>query len=305
MNGAAGSGSGPNFLVVGAAKSGTTSLCHYLRQHPDVFVAREKESHFFLFEDELPTFSGPGDEDAFVSLIIQDRRRYLRCFADAGPFPARGEASVYYLYEPRALRRALEFDPGMKFVAVLRNPVERSFSAWSHMMRDGREPEHDFLHALADERRRVELGWSYGFRYESVGHYASQIEAALAVVPPGQLHVVLYEDMTENAGPVFAELFEFLGVRDFPVDNSLVMNASGRPRLRALNRLMTQRNPVKESLKKVLPYSLGNTVAQRLRNWNLQAVTMSGADRRHVQGLYDRDVERLRTLLGRDLAEWG
>jgi hypothetical protein len=295
---------GPNFLVIGTAKAGTTSLCHYLRQHPDVFVAREKESHFFLFEDGGPVFAGPRDDEEFNKLIITDPGRYLQCFAGAGPATARGEASVYYLYEPRALERALAYDPGMRFVAVLRDPVDRAFSAWSHMMRDGREPESDFIAAVDAEHERTASGWSYGFRYESVGRYAQQLEAARARVPSDQMHVLLYEDLVTRPGPTLSSLFHFLGVRDIPVNSSLVMNASGRPRLRALNQLLTQRNPVKEGLKKVLPYRVGNVVAHRLRNWNLQTVSMAEQDRAGLRRRYDDDIVSLAGLLGRNLEEW-
>jgi hypothetical protein len=295
---------GPNFLVIGAAKSGTTSLCHYLRQHPDVFVAREKESHFFLFEEQAPAFTGPGDAEEFTPLIITDRDRYLQCFSTAGGASARGEASVYYLYEPRAIERALAYDPKMRFVALLRDPVDRAFSAWSHMTRDGREPEQDFLTAVDAEPVRTARGWSYGFRYESVGRYAAQLQAVRDLVPPEQVHVLLYEDLVEQPGPALSRLFDFLGVSDLPVDSSLVMNASGRPRLRALNQLLTQRNPVKEGLKKVLPYHLGTSVAHRLRNWNLQAITMSEAEQSELRKRYANDIAELADLLGRDLGEW-
>ncbi len=298
--------SGPTFLITGAAKSGTTSLCHYLRQHPDVFVARQKESHFFLFEGQDPSFTGPGDEDEFNRLIISDAARYEECFAAGAAQAARGEASVYYLYEQRALERALAYDPAMRFVAVLREPAERAFSAWSHMMRDGREPEADFLAAVRDEPARAAHGWSYGFRYDSVGRYADQLAAARAVVPEGQLHVLLYEDLVERPQATLRALFDFLGVRpDVEVDSSLVMNASGKPRLPTLNRVLTRRNPLKEGLKKVVPYRLGSSVAQRMRNWNLQSVTMESVVRDELRHAYADDVSRLRDLLGRDLREWG
>ncbi|HYO18679.1 MAG TPA: hypothetical protein VES02_08455, partial [Dermatophilaceae bacterium] len=101
---------GPTFLITGAAKSGTTSLSYYLRQHPRLFVAREKESHYFLFPDGQPDFHGPRDREEFNPLIISDRDRYLSCFDAAGPAQARGEASVYYLCEAQALQRALDFN---------------------------------------------------------------------------------------------------------------------------------------------------------------------------------------------------
>lgn len=295
---------GPNFLIVGAAKAGTTSLCHYLREHPDVFVAREKESHFFLFQGEEPSFAGPGDDEEFNKLIISDEARYAACFAGAGSSTARGEASVYYLYEPLAIERALAYDPAMKFVAVLRDPPERAFSAYSHMVRDGREPETEFRAAFAAEAERTAANWSYGFRYDSVGRYAGQLEEVFRRVPAEQLHVLLYEDLATEPGATLSALFAFLGVRDRVIDSRLVLNASGRPRLSGLNTLLTRRNPLKEGLKKVLPYRLGSSVAHQLRNWNLRPVEMAEPDRLLLRDSYAADVEAVSELLRRDLSRW-
>jgi hypothetical protein len=279
-------------------------LCHYLRQHPDVFVAREKESHHFLFQGTPPHFVGPGDEEEFNPLVISDRDRYLQCFADAERFLARGEASVYYLYRSESLERALAFDPTMKFVAVLRNPVDRAFSAWAHMIRDGREPQSDFLAALAAEPDRARQGWSYGFSYESVGCYGRQLEDLRRVVPADQLHVLLYDDLVEDPDGTLSSLFAFLGVPDAAVNSSLVMNASGRPRLRALNSLLTRRNPVKETLKKVLPYELGSNLAHRLRNWNLQSIDLDGDTSVLLHQRFRDDIELAAEQIGRDLSCW-
>src|SRR5579862_8012909 len=96
----------PTFLLGGAAKSGTTALAYYLHQHPEVFVAREKECHYFAFRDRQPQFHGPGDSSEFVPLIITDPDRYGRCFEKVTTETAVGEASVYYLYQARSLRDA-------------------------------------------------------------------------------------------------------------------------------------------------------------------------------------------------------
>lgn len=293
----------PDFLVIGAAKSGTTSLAHYLRQHPDVFVAREKESHYFLFDGVRPAFSGPGD-DEFNRLIISDAERYRRCFASAPERSLRGEASVYYMYRPVSLERALEANPEMKLVAILRDPVERAFSAWAHMRRDGRESLESFSAALVAEQQRMEQGWSYGWHYYEVGRYADQLRGVLERVPHQQLHVLLYEDLVADSHTTLQRLFGFLGVHDVAIDSSVVMNASGKPRLRRLNRFLTQQSAIKEGLKRVLPYESGSVLAQRVRNWNLTAVSMLPAEQAALRARYDGDVSALATLLGRDLDPW-
>jgi hypothetical protein len=297
--------SGPDFLVIGAAKSGTTSLSYYLRQHPEIFFAREKESHYFLFPDGVPDFRGPRDAEEFVPLIISDRDRYLACFAGAAPTQMCGEASVYYMSAPKSLRHALDHNPAMKFIAVLRNPAERSFSAWSHMMRDGREPVDDFRAAFGLEEERRAAHWSPGFFYESMSRYGEQLTACFDAVPRERVHVVLYEDLVTRQDETMAEIFAFLGLRPVEIAGERVMNASGNPRFRALNHLLTQRNPVKAALKRVIPYETGTAIAQRVASWNLRRRDISDDDRRFLNEEFAADVAHLSALIGRDLSAWG
>ena len=93
----------PTFLVIGAARSGTTALYLYLRQHPNVFMAQGKETNFFAFEGEALDFRGPGAE--FVNNSVATFDEYQRLFADAPEAAAIGEASPLYLYAPRAAER--------------------------------------------------------------------------------------------------------------------------------------------------------------------------------------------------------
>ncbi|MFN8096787.1 MAG: sulfotransferase [Dermatophilaceae bacterium] len=296
---------GPDFLVIGAAKSGTTSLSYYLRQHPQIFFAREKESHHFLFPDGAPDFRGPRDAEEFVPLIISDRDRYLSCFAGARPAQICGEASVYYMSEPQSLRNAIEYNPDMKFIAVLREPAERSFSAWSHMMRDGREPVDDFLSAFGLEAERRAAHWSPGFFYEAMSRYGEQLAACYDAVPREQIMVVLYEDLVTRQDETMAEIFAFLGLQPVEIASERVMNASGNPRFRALNHLLTQRNPVKAALKRIIPYETGTAIAQRVASWNLRRRDISDDDRRVLTQRFSSDVAQLAQLLGRDLSGWG
>src|ERR1051325_8468023 len=94
----------PNFLIIGAAKSGTTALHNYLKQHPEIFMSSPKELRFFPFEDRMPSFCGPGDDEAMEHVVrsIEDYRAH---FAEGASYPARGESSPLYLYYPRSAER--------------------------------------------------------------------------------------------------------------------------------------------------------------------------------------------------------
>ncbi len=297
----------PNFLICGAAKSGTTSLANYLRQHPDVFVAREKESHFFICRSGMPVMTGPGDDSQFVPLLIGDEHAYQQCFATVRGERAVGEASVYYLYHPESIRAALDANPDMRFVVVLRDPVGRAFSAYSHQRRDGWEPMSDFEEALDLEDRRVADGWGWGWHYRRVSEYAPQLRALRGLVPEDRLHVLLYEDLRSDPVEAIRGVFSFLGVDPgFAPDSSLVYNASGTPRAATLNRLLTHQNRVKDTFKRVVPYSVGRRMAERVRNWNLEGTELPGSVERTLARSFLADTSRdeLTELTGKDLSSW-
>jgi hypothetical protein len=297
----------PNFLICGAAKSGTTSLANYLRQHPDVFVAREKESHYFICKSGMPTMTGPGDESQFAPLLIPDEERYRQCFSSARGERAQGEASVYYLYHRESIAAALEENPDMRFVCVLRDPVGRAFSAFSHQRRDGWEPMADFEEALGLEDERVADGWGWGWHYRRVSSYAPQLRALRDLVPEDRIHVLLYEDLGSDPIRAMQSTFTFLGVDPtFVCDSSLVFNASGTPRAATLNRLLTRQNRIKSAAKRVVPYSVGQRMAERVRNWNLEGTDLPPDVERSLADFFLEGTSRdeLTQLAGRDLSSW-
>lgn len=292
----------PNFLVAGAAKSGTTSLCDYLRQHPDVFVARQKETHYFLFDGHPSTFRGPGDEKSFNSLLAANRADYLRCFHSVRGQQAVGESSVYYLYQPVSFARAVAEQPHMKFVVVLREPASRAYSAFSHHRRDAREPEEHFLAAVEKEPERKAAGWSYGFHYRSVGEYAGQLTEICRTTPADQLLILLYDDLVLEPLATVRRVYEFLEVDPtFKPDMSLRLNVSGLPRSQVLNDFLTQSNRGKDVVKRLLPYQAGNRLAHRIRNWNLRRTEARDAGLEELARWYESSNRALTDILDREL----
>src|SRR5215218_4707583 len=120
----------PNFLIIGAGKSGTTSLYHYLGQHPEVFMSPMKEPKFFCFEGERPNFRGPGDDEEINRKCVTTIDAYRALFDGVACEKAVGEASSMYLYYPKAPERIDHHVAGVRLIAVLRNPVDRAYSSY-------------------------------------------------------------------------------------------------------------------------------------------------------------------------------
>lgn len=128
------------FLVVGAQKSGTTALDHFLRQHSSVEMAATKEAHFF-------------DDEIVFSKSDVDYSFYYQYFALSANAQARGEVTPIYLYWDKAARRIWEYNPKIKLIAILRNPIERAFSHWN-MERDRGAESLPFMQAIQSEAER-------------------------------------------------------------------------------------------------------------------------------------------------------
>ena len=144
-NGGGGGAAGPggrmsDFLIIGAYKSGTTSLNHYLKQHPQIFMPDFQEPNYFAEKRASVPAGEPEhryEERGYRRPRVQSLAAYQRLFAPAGPDQVAGECSPEYMRNPIAARRIHEALPGVKLLAILRNPVERALSDYSMMVRDG------------------------------------------------------------------------------------------------------------------------------------------------------------------------
>ena len=202
----------PNFLIIGAAKSGTTSLWRYLSQHPQVFFAPIKEPRFFSYEGESVDYKGPGD-DKWGREIVSSWDAYTALFASAGSQVAVGEASNVYLYfaaktAPRIAARL----PQARLIAILRNPVDRAYSSFLMLRGEGREPLADFRSALREEAGRLERGWSPAWAYTRRSFYAESVQTYRKLFPKSQMRFFLYDDLARRPQELFDSIFDFLGV---------------------------------------------------------------------------------------------
>lgn len=306
----------PTFLLIGAAKSGTTSLYQYLGQHPEIFVSPLKEPNFFAFKGQDVCFQGPGDERC-NQLSITSLPEYKNLFQNTDA-PIRGEASPSSLVYPNAPHRIAEHVPDAKLLAVLRNPVDRAYSNFLMMIKQGREPHRDFATALAKEESRLEAGWSYFWGYKNFGFYHNQLSRYYDVFPKDQIHVCLFRDLVQTPSALLSDLFSFLGAApSFQPDTLKRHNPSGIPQFESLHWLLYHAG-LRPTLKSLLPSSVTrffsshfSDIAQTLHRWkkhlvhhNLRRPSMAPEVRRHLQSLYRDDILRLQDLIDRDLSHW-
>ncbi len=260
----------PNFLIIGAAKAGTTSLYEYLKQHPQIWMSPVKETNFFALEDETLNFRGPGDRDYINKFSITKIEDYLNLFQEVSNQVAIGEVSPLYLYSPKAPRRIQHYIPETKLIAILRNPVERAYSSFLHLIRDGREPIENFALALQEEEFRMRSDWEHIWHYKQLGFYYVQLERYFTTFSKQQIRVYLFEDLINNPGLMLKDIFKFLGVNEeFMPDISVKHNVSS---------ISEDKAPTELLLKLEL--------------------------RRQLVEVYQEDICKLQQLLQRDLSKW-
>lgn len=297
----------PNFLLIGAAKSGTSALYNYLWQHPEIYMSGNKEPNFFALEGETVCFNGPGSE-IINTKSVTNLAEYEALFAGVRGEKAVGEASVLYLYHPQAAARIRHYIPDVKLIAILRNPIDRAYSSYLHMVRDGREPADSFTKALDEEPERIRANWAHSWHYQRLGYYHEQLQRYFALFPWQQIAVFTYDAFAAAPQQLLRQIFHFLEVDpSFEPDVSLRYNISGSPRWKRLQKWLLWPNPVKERIKFLLPAYTRKRLVNKLMTLNVKPATkpsMSAAERQRLQTLFRDDILKLQTLLNQDLSHW-
>ena len=201
----------PDFLIAGVPKAGTTALHAALVRHPGLFLPSVKEPKFFLSDGRPPTTGGPGDVQTYQEHVW--RQADYEALFDPAPAGARlGEATPFYLYDHEAHDRIAKLLPDSRLILLLRDPVDRAHSNWTHLWNAGLEPEADFLAACHAERERKAAGWAAFWHYVSLGRYGEQLQHLFQVFPRDQVLLLRYRDLKDAPAATLDRVCAFLGV---------------------------------------------------------------------------------------------
>lgn len=295
----------PTFLAIGVAKAGTTSLYHYLQQHPQIYMSPIKEPHFFCFgEAPLPPFTGPGSENV-QARITTTLAAYQALFAGWGTEKVAGEVCTTN-FMPRACARIKQYIPDARLIVILRQPAERAYSQFLHMQRVGWEPCANFAQALAAEPWRVQQPWLPTLCHTQPGFYYPILRQYLDCFAPEQLRVYLYEEWQAQPVRILQEIFTFLQVDPhFVPDMQIRHNSAAVPRSRWLLRLLRNAPHFSNRLKPLAPAYLRQRLRQLLTTYNrTEPPPLDPQLRAQLIDLYRTDILQLQGLLGCDLTHW-
>jgi len=293
----------PNFLLIGAEKSGTTSIHNYLRAHPGVFMARVKEPLFFAFEGQSLNYKGPGDEE-FNRRPVTALPDYQALFAGSEHYAAAGESSATYLYYPQAPERAAHYVPKAKLIVILRNPADRAYSNFLHGLR-ARKEHLDFGSALEAEQKRIAAGWSPFFSYKDKGWYHAQLCRWMNYYPRDQFLFFLYDDLRTRPMEVMRQIYEFIGVDpEFKPHVGVEYNVSGKPFSPRLHEFIKRNSPIHGLARSVMPKRFRARLKADITRWNLARPRIAPDLRSQLLAEYKPDLARLAPLIERDLSVW-
>jgi Sulfotransferase family len=299
----------PNFLVIGGAKSGTSALWHYLKQHPQVYVVPRKHTRFFAYDVEYPDFRGPAPRDPGTPYSVVNAQDYHALFDGVTSEKAIGEVSWTYLYRPEAPGRIKEYAPHIKLIAVLRHPTDRAYSHYMQNVKAGREQIPDFIQALEAEEVRVRDGWWPEFHYVQVGLYAAQLMRYIELFDCDQIRVYLHEDFEADPSRFLRDVLQFLDVEDsFTPEAFTRYNSAATPKNKALHVFLQSMKAIRPAVEQFIPKEQRQRVVRigsSLHKRNLVRPELSQRLRKRVTEEYFRDdILRTQDLLGRDLTSW-
>ena len=288
----------PNLLIVGAAKSGTTSLHNYLKQHPDFFMSDHKEPHF-LINNEIGVKR--------IHKAVTTLSDYQEMFEGSSEYKYRGESSVMYLPFPdiaiRNIKKYLNKD--VKIIIMLRNPIERAFVGYLHNVRYNTSENLSFEEAIekSEERYQKINDMTPDTRYLHVGMYYNQVKKYMDEFGKN-VHVVIYDDYVSNINGCIKRVFDFLNVNNIEIDSSQRHMVGGwifkNPILR---KLMVSENGLKSFAKLLLPNSI---LRKKIRTIVMRFGTsktpeLTSKMRKFLEDYYRHDIVNLENLLDKDL----
>jgi len=296
----------PNFLIIGAAKSGTSSLYYYLKQHPQIYMSPVKEPHYFSFDSQTKMTKGPGDT---IPDAITDLQEYTNLFNGVKNEKAIGEASTSYLYRVEAPERIKATIPDVKLIVILRNPTERAFSAYMHLIRDQREDIKSFSEALKQESIRIQNHWDPIWHYKNVGLYSEQLSRYYKIFSRGQIRIYEFDQFISAPEELLLDIFAFLEVsQEFTPDISMKLNVSGSQKSKIIYKiskgLFNTPNPIRWISRILIPKVWRQKVTNILRSKNLEKQSIPYEAKLNLNKFYKEDILKLEAILEKDLSKW-
>ena len=296
----------PNFLIVGAPKSGTTSLYHYLKQHPEVSIP-EKEPRFFIKESILSVSENDPIKPYLLRSSILDEKEYVNLYKDKKE-KILCDSSTQYLYhhdEVIPKIKALNIEP--KILILLRNPIDRTFSNYQHNL--STFENLSFAKAIVEEKERQDKKFNSFWYYKNLSLYANQVIAYQNEFK--DVKVIFFENFINDIDGTLAEIYEFLEIDTTFVPSNFMVNkkSTGVPKRKWLNSLL-QYFSNQAFLKNTFYALFGKEKTKLLRELVMRknlTKSKNGIDddtRLELESFFKEDIKKLKEVLPLQNVNW-
>lgn len=309
----------PNFIVVGANKGGTTSIYHYLKQHPQVYLSPIKEPHYFSTDIDVNQFKKEfahnklqdiekyvnGEmEQEYHAAFVRDFNQYQKLFRKAGGFKAIGELSTSYLYSKNAAQEIHAVVPDCKIIICLRNPIERAYSHYRMNLWTGNSNQFDFYKALVEDYQHIPKVWGNAHLYTEIGMYYEQVKRYIDTFGRDHVLIIFSEDLKKRTAEIIREVYAFIGVDDqFIPDTSTQYNEVYTPKYKNLTWFLNKTG-IRPLMKKISPSFIKKAVIRTFYKSKTDKGEMSKEAKQFLLDKLSDDVRQLGTLLNKDLSGW-
>ena len=293
----------PNFLIVGAAKSGTSSLHNFLRKHHDVFMP----NYIHNVKVKEPRFFVKNSIEGRINNYVDNFEDYKKLFSKSCGKSAVGEASVFYLYffeeAIRNIKKYLGND--IKIIILLRNPVERALSAYNHVSRTKLE-NLSFEEAIniEDYRFKNNKNITPMINYKNMGLYYKMVKAYIESFK--DVKIILFEDFINNTNKSVNDCFDFLKIKNMKILKEEKVNVGGRKWSNNFYKtIYNEKKHYLTFLKKVLPLNIRTKLNEWFYNeFTLENKRMKKQTKEYLINFFKEDIKSLSLLINKDLNHW-
>lgn len=297
-----------NLFIVGAAKSGTTSLYNYLAQHPEVFFPNVKEPNYYSdAEAHNPSaYFKPKKGKFYHNKIIKDPKIYFSIYDEVKEEKIIADSSPSYLWDKQAAKRIQADFPGAKIIILLRNPVERAFSQFLMDLKDGNQTEENFKQALLNDSKIQPKTWGVAHLYKEIGLYHDQVKRYLDIFGREQVKIIIYEEFVKDTGKHLSDICTFLNINTTCIDSidyNKVYNSYVVPKGRMSKFILKYKN--KFGLSKLLvPKFLREYLNNKILFKEEKKPALKLQDKLYLNKIFSSDIIKLENLLQKDLNVW-
>ena len=293
----------PNFIIAGFPKCGTTSLYHYLNEHPDIYMPKQKELHFFTFNILSKLKNGPKDA-TIKETQIDNSDKYLSFYKNVRNEVAVGDASPSYINYPSQFKKIKEYLNDPKIIIILRDPINRAYSNYLHLKREHRE-FLTFKEAIFKEDERKTNKYSDFWYYKFNSTYYDKIIKAKETF--SDVLILTSEDFSKNGQATLKSVYKFLEVDDtFQLKRNFKnFNQGGHYKENLLTKIIFQPSTLKNKIKKfikptpflkIIIHKIANTFSKKPKKINDELL-------KYLKKYFKKEVEKLETL-NIDISKW-